>query len=83
VCTREIDGRAVEFGTSGYTMDRIFVLYDRDTESVWYPLGDGTFDAVAGERNGLAIPFLAEPAPTPLGTWLEEHPETVILLGPP
>jgi membrane-associated protease RseP (regulator of RpoE activity) len=86
VCTREIDGgsgKAVEFGTSGYTMDHIFVLYDRETDSVWYPLGDGTFDAVAGEREGRSLDLLDEPAPVPLGEWLDDHPATAILLPTP
>ncbi len=80
MCTRNLDGKQVQFGTTGYTMDRIFVLYDRDTDSIWYPLGDQTFDAVAGDRRGKSIPFLAEPAPQPLADWLAEHPDSQILL---
>ena len=67
MCTRQIDGRAVEFGTTGYTMNHVFVLYDRSSDSIWYPLDDGTVDAVAGARRGSSIPILDEPAPTPLG----------------
>ena len=40
MCTRDFDGEPVQFGTTGYTMDRIFVLYDRASDSIWYPLGD-------------------------------------------
>jgi membrane-associated protease RseP (regulator of RpoE activity) len=80
VCTRNLDGKQVQFGTTGYTMDRIFVLYDRTSDSIWYPLGDRTFDAVAGDRRGDSIPFLDKPSPQPLADWLAQHPDSQILL---
>ncbi len=80
MCTRELDGRAVEFGTTGYTMDSVFVLYDRDSDSVWYPLSDGTMDAVAGNRRGQSVPFLDKPAPRTLANWIERHPDSTVLL---
>ena len=80
MCTREIDRRTVEFGTTGYTMDNTFLLYDRETESVWYPLGDGTLDAVSGERHGTSLDFLAKPDPVALGAFLDEHHGARILL---
>ncbi|MFT5286739.1 MAG: membrane-associated protease RseP (regulator of RpoE activity) [Planctomycetota bacterium] len=80
MCTRELDGEAVEFGTSGYTMDHVFVLYDRSTESIWYPLSDETLDAVAGSRNGESIAILDEPAPVVLSEWLASHPDSSVLL---
>ena len=80
MCTRDFDGEAVQFGTTGYTMDRVFVLYDRASESIWYPLGEQSFDAIAGERRGDSIPFLDKPAPQPLADWLAEHPDSQILL---
>jgi hypothetical protein len=48
VCTPIIDGERVEFGTTGYTMGNVFVLYDRASDSVWYPLNDNSCDAVSG-----------------------------------
>jgi len=63
----------VEFGTAGYTMDHVFVLDDRASNSVWYP-GEKALEAVGGARKGSAIPFLDEPAPVALGDWLAEHP---------
>lgn len=80
---REIDGRVVSFGTSGYTKDNVFVLYDRDTESVWYPLSDNTMDAVSGPRRGRSIPFLDQPERMPLAKWRALHPDTTVLLPPP
>ena len=75
-----MDGQAVEFGTSGYTKDHVFVLYDRASESIWYPLSDQTLDAVAGSRNGESIEILDEPAPVALSDWLADHPESSVLL---
>lgn len=75
-----MDGEAVEFGTSGYTMDQVFVLYDRRTESVWYPLSAETLDAVSGTKRGEAIAILDEPAPVVLRDWVIEYPATRVLL---
>ena len=75
-----MDGAAVEFGTSGYTKDHIFVLYDRATESIWYPMTDNTLDAVAGSKNGESIDILEEPAPQPLSEWLASYPDSTVLL---
>ncbi len=69
----------MEFGTAGYTMDHVFLLYDRESETVWYP-GDKGLEAVGGERKGQSIPFLDEPAPVALGEWLDAHPDSTVLL---
>lgn len=83
VYSRELDGEQLEFGTTGYTMDNVFVLYDRMTDSVWYPLGNGTMDAIAGQRKGTSIPLLDEPSPLRLEDWLKQHPESKVLLPTP
>ena len=69
----------MEFGTAGYTHNHVFVLYDRESDSVWYP-GEKTLEAVGGKRRGDAIPFLTEPAPMPLSEWVAQHPSTTVLL---
>lgn len=80
---REVDGQVAEFGTTGYTMNHVFVLYDRVTESVWYPLNDGTLDAVSGPEKGRQIPLLAEPGKMRLSAWQKLHPDTKVLLPTP
>ena len=55
-------------------------MYDRLTNSVWYPGQDATLEAVGGSRLGKSIWFLDEPARATLGEWLEEHPDTTVLL---
>lgn len=56
------------------------MLYDRRTDSVWYPLDDTALHAVGGELKGAAIPFVDEPSPLPLSAWIAEHPGTTVLL---
>lgn len=70
-----------EFGTSGYVYRNTFVLYDRSTESRWYPLDDEKWTAISGPRQGETIPLIEEPTPMCLGEWRERHPDTVVLLG--
>ncbi|MCH7885530.1 MAG: DUF3179 domain-containing protein [Planctomycetes bacterium] len=77
---REIDGKVVTFGTSGYTMSNVFVLYDRETESVWYPTDEKHLEATSGARQGTRIEFLEKPTPMPLGQWRKMHPKTRVLL---
>jgi hypothetical protein len=78
---REQDGRTDEFGVSGYVYRDVFLMFDRRTESLWYPLTDGEWTAIAGPRKGETIPFAAQPAPMPLAEWRKLHPGTVVLLG--
>ena len=53
VCSRTIDGTAAEFGTTGYTKDNTFLLYDRVTDSMWWPMSDRAFEAVSGKKKRL------------------------------
>jgi predicted metalloprotease with PDZ domain len=60
-------------------MDHVFVLYDRASNTVWYP-GETSLEGVGGERRGEQLPFLDEPAPVVLAEWLAEHPDSTVLL---
>lgn len=70
-----------EFGVSGYVYKDVFLIFDRKTESLWYPLDDTKWTAVSGPRKGETIPFIAEPPVVRLGEWQDKHPNTVVLLG--
>lgn len=70
----------MDIGTTGYTLNNVFVLYDRETGSVWYPLREGEFDAVAGPDKGKRMDFISEPPKMPLGEWVKKHPGTVVML---
>ena len=78
---REKDGKVDEFGVSGYVHKNTFLLYDRKTESLWYPLDDIQWTAISGPRQGETIPFDEEPPIVTLGEWRRKHPNTVVLLG--
>jgi len=66
---------------SGYTHKDTFILFDRRTSSLWYPLDDTQWTAISGERRGETIPFIEEPGVVPLGVWLKQYPASVVLLG--
>ena len=78
---REIKGRVEQFGVSGYVHKDVFLIFDRRTESLWYPLDHTQWTAIAGSRKGETIPFIAEPPVVTLGEWRKKHPETLVLLG--
>lgn len=78
---RELNGEVTTFGTTGYTYKNTFLLYDRKTESMWYPYKSKEMNALSGESSGSALPFLAEPDPVPLAEWRELHPKSLVLIG--
>ncbi len=78
---REIGDRVEQFGVSGYVYKDVFLIFDRETESLWYPLDNTKWTAISGSRKGETIPFLAEPPVVTLGAWRKQHPQTLVLLG--
>ncbi|NOX58356.1 MAG: DUF3179 domain-containing protein [Planctomycetes bacterium] len=78
---REIDGKTDSFGVSGFVYKNVFLIYDKRTQSLWYPLDDEKWTAISGPRKGETIPFIAEPPPVSLGEWRKKHPNTKVLLG--
>ncbi len=79
---RTKDGKVDEFGVSGYVYEDTFIIFDRRTESLWYPFDDVKWTAISGPRRGETIPFITEAPVVTLGQWREKHPQTVVLLGP-
>jgi len=41
VYSREIDGQQLTLAPSGWTYRNTFVIYDRESETLWYPFEDG------------------------------------------
>lgn len=66
---------------SGYVYHDVFLIFDRKTESLWYPLDNTKWTAISGPRRGETIPFISEPGVVTLGEWRKEHADTVVLLG--
>ena len=73
--SREFDGEAVEFGTTGNLRRSDLVMYDRRTESWWQQL---TAEAIVGELTGTELEVL----PTQILSWEEfrkQHPDSQVL----
>jgi hypothetical protein len=78
VWRRKVDDRVLEFGVSGLLYREQFLLYDRETGSLWAQY-EGV--AVAGPLAGKKL----ERVPSrqePVGAWLRRHPDAVILKRP-
>jgi len=71
--------RVLTFGHSGWLWRNSYLLYDRETESLWHHL---TGRAMSGPLRGTALRRL----PTVLtnwAAWRAEHPRTLVLPRPP
>jgi hypothetical protein len=55
VFDRRIDGRVLDFGTTGRLRYSNLIMYDRQTESWWQQAGG---DAIAGELTGQQLKFM-------------------------
>lgn len=77
VYSREIDGKALTLVPSGWTYDRTFVLYDRQTNSLWYPYKEGLMgiQGVYYKRWLLKL----DSDDTRWQNWQEQHPHTRIV----
>lgn len=73
--SREIDGEAVEFGTSGKLYNSNLIMYDRLTESYWTQIGG---KAVVGELTGKVLSPISIDTVT-WGAWKVRYPEAEVL----
>jgi hypothetical protein len=70
--------RELHFGVSGLIYKAGFLLYDRETESLWSQyLGEAVSGPLAG-RTLRSIPTRQEP----MGIWFKRHPHTTVLARP-
>jgi hypothetical protein len=75
---RSVDGVVLEFGVSGLIYNSNFLLYDRQTDSLWLQF-DGR--ALAGPQAGKRL----EPVVVRqeiLDVWLARHPDSTVLRPP-
>ncbi len=75
---RDVEGKTLTFGVSGLLCNSNFLLYDRETESLWLQF---TGEAIAGPMAGKKlerIPIRQEL----LSTWLSRHPLSRVLSRP-
>ena len=70
-----IDGRLLDFGTSGKLYNSNLIMYDRQTESFW---AQATGQAIVGELTGEQLTFVAARILS-FGDWRAEHPDGLVL----
>jgi len=72
---RTVDGRVLDFGTTGRLRYSNLIMYDRQTET-WWQQANG--EAIAGEQTGTRLEFL----PAAIVSWdvfRAAHPEGIVL----
>lgn len=72
---RTVDGRVLDFGTTGRLRYSNLIMYDRQTETWWQ---QATGEAIAGELTGTQLEFL----PAPIVSWdafKNSHPDGRVL----
>jgi hypothetical protein len=75
---RTVDGKVLSFGVSGLIYDAQFLLYDRETESLWAQYEGRAISGPMAGRVLEALPVRQEP----MGAWLQRHPATRVLARP-
>ncbi len=78
VHTRDVDGRTLHFGHSGWLWRSAFLLYDRETDSLWH---HQTGRALSGPLRGRSLGRLPV-THTTWGAWRAEHAATLVLPKP-
>lgn len=72
---RRLDGRVLEFGTSGRLWNSALVMYDRQTETLWSHF---TAQGIIGELTGEELQTLPV-ATVPWGIWRDANPDGLVL----
>ena len=74
--SREIDGVVLTLSASGWTYQNTFVLFDYETESMWYHLpGDTGMTGISGFYKDRRLEEL-ESVHTRWEDWFNEHPNS-------
>ncbi len=75
--SRRIDGQTLTIAPSGWTYDDVFVLYDRETGTLWYPYRKG-LKGIQGKYFERELEKLPS-TDTEWGEWRDKHPNSLIL----
>ena len=73
--SRKVDGKTLTFEHARFLYQRSFVLYDRETLSLWIHT---TGTSVIGKQKGKTLKFLPSTVTT-WKNWRKEHPQTLVL----
>ena len=76
---RTAAGRVLTFGHSGWLWHNAYLLYDRETDSIWH---HGTGTAMAGPLRATRLRRYDDTTITTFGAWRGEHPGTLVLAKP-
>lgn len=69
----------LELQASGWTYRSVFVLWDRQTGSLWYPYpDDGGLKAIAGPLAGRVLKTVGGEITT-WDAWVKQHPGSPVL----
>lgn len=80
--SREIDGNVLTLSASGWTYRSTFVLYDYETESMWYHLpGEDGLTGISGFYADRKLSEF-ESTVTRWSTWWNNHPTSKFLRYP-
>jgi hypothetical protein len=77
VYSREIDGQALTLAPSGWTYRRTFVLYDKETGTLWYPKGNSLI-GIQGKYFKRRLPMLKS-TDTKFHKWVKDNPSTKVM----
>lgn len=75
--SREIDGRTITLTPSGWTYNRTFVLVDKETGSLWYPVNKGLM-SIQGVYFKRLLPEVAS-TDTQWLRWIKAYPSTRLM----
>lgn len=78
VFDRKLDGRVLEFGTSGRLLASNLVMYDRQTETLWQQF---TGDAIVGELTGTKLRMRPARIES-FAAFVARHPDGVVMTTP-
>jgi hypothetical protein len=77
VYSRELDGRVLTLAPSGWTYKRTFVLYDKETGSLWYPYQNGLM-GIQGTYFKKWLPLISS-ADTTWWEWSKRFPNSRLM----
>jgi hypothetical protein len=77
VYSRQIDGQTLTLVPSGWTYNYTFVLYDRETGSLWYPYRGGLM-GIQGKYFKKWLPEVPS-EDTQWKKWVKKYPNSKIL----
>ena len=77
VYSRELNGKTLTIAPSGWTYKNTFVLYDKETESLWYPYKKGLM-GIQGVYFKQWLPVL-ESEDTQWKKWRRQHPDSKVI----